>query len=129
LDDYFIKAKPPEYLNRLGKRDLFYFSLTLANRLGLVEAVILQKIHNWLKYNHEKYPSKMVKESRTWVFRGYTGLKREIPCFSISTIRRAIRRLEGLGILIAGNYSERLGDRTKWYSINYIKLLPYISDD
>lgn len=128
LDDYLIKAKPPEYLNKHKGKELFYFSLVLAKRLGLVEAVVLQKIHDWLKFNYKRHP-KMVKNGRTWVFRGYTGLKREIPCFGLNTIRRAIKKLEGLKILIAGNHSERLGDRTKWYTIDYIKLLQYLSDD
>jgi hypothetical protein len=123
LQEYCETGKPIQYLDTKG---MFYFSLKLASELGIPEAIILQKIHNWLGYNYERNRHSMTKDDRIWTYRGYTSLQRELRIFSKQTIIRAIKELEKRKILIVGNYNKRLGDRTKWYSIDYVKIKEYL---
>lgn len=89
---------------------------SLAAKIGLNEAVVLQQIHYWLGIsNHE------IAE-RTWVYNTYEDWQKQLPFWSVSTIKRTIRSLEMLGLLISDNFNQMKMDKTKWYSIDYVKL-------
>ena len=52
-----------------------------------------------------------------------SGKVGEFPFWSVDTIKRAIRRLEDKGYIIAtASYNRMKMDKTKWYRINYEKL-------
>lgn len=108
--------EPEEYLSDTGT---FYFQIPLAEELGLNEAIVLQKIHNWIKYNRKTKNKRMIKDGRVWTFRSYSKLNDELPFFSEATIMRAIHKLEENGVLISQNYNKHKYDRTKWYTIDY----------
>jgi uncharacterized phage protein (TIGR02220 family) len=99
------------------------FSLSLAVKMGLTEAVILQKVQFWLSSSNN------VKEGKKWIYSSYKDWQKEVPFWSESTIKRAIKLLEDVGILITANWNESKLDKTKWYSINYEKLKEYESDN
>jgi DnaD/phage-associated family protein len=86
---------------------------SLAQKVGLNEAIIIQQIHYWIQ------KSKHVHEERLWIFNTYDDWKEQFPFWSISTIRRSIAKLEKLGFLFIGNFNRSPIDQTKWYSINY----------
>ncbi|MFD2442591.1 conserved phage C-terminal domain-containing protein [Bacillus sp. CGMCC 1.16607] len=89
---------------------------SLAIKIGLNEAVILQQIHYWLGISKHKI------EGRTWVYNTYEEWQKQLPFWSVSTIKRTIRSLEMLGLLLSENWNRMKMDKTKWYSIDYEKL-------
>lgn len=89
---------------------------SLAEKIGLNEAIMLQQIHFWLtRKPHEK-------DGRQWIFNTYAEWATQFPFWSESTIKRTIRSLEKKGLIITGNYNKVKIDKTKWYTIDYEKL-------
>jgi uncharacterized phage protein (TIGR02220 family) len=86
---------------------------SLAQKIGLNEAVILQQIHYWLvSSQHEK-------EGKKWIYNTYKEWQQQMPFWSESTVKRTIKSLEDKGYVISGNFNQHKMDKTKWYSINY----------
>ena len=92
------------------------FHSSLAVVLGLNEAILLQKINLWL--NCKPHDA----DGRSWIYNSYKSWQEQLPFFSESTIKRALKNLEDKGIIITGNFNKMKMDRTKWYSIDYKKL-------
>lgn len=91
---------------------------SLAAKIGLNEAIILQQIHYWLRI------SKNIRDGFTWVYKSYPEWKDEFPFWSESTIKRTITSLEKQEVIIStSKYNKMKIDRTKWYRINYEKLM------
>jgi hypothetical protein len=89
---------------------------SLAVKLGLNEAVVLQQIHYWVE------ASLHVVEGRKWVYKTYREWQRQLPFWSESTIKQAIRSLESQGYLLSENWNRLKLDKTKWYTIDYERL-------
>lgn len=89
---------------------------SLAVKIGLNEAVILQQIHYWVQ------TSRHVIEGRKWIFNTYKDWQEQLPFWSESTIKRTIHSLEKQGFLLSGNWNRSKMDKTKWYTINYQQL-------
>ncbi len=93
----------------------------LAKEIGLHEAVILQQMHYWLeKSNH------LINGCR-WIYNTYQAWQEQFPFLSLSAIRKAIARLEGLKLLKTERFDKQSWNQTKWYSINYQRLEVLIS--
>lgn len=89
---------------------------SLAVKLGLTEAAVLQQIHYWV------VSSQHVIKGRKWIYNTYKDWQKQFPFWSERTIIRAIRSLEDQGLLISGNFNPMQLDKTKWYTINYKQL-------
>jgi len=89
---------------------------SLAVKIGLNEAVVLQQIHYWLGISKHKI------QGRTWVYNTYEEWQKQLPFWSVSTIKRTILSLEMKGLLLSANFNQMKMDKTKWYSIDYDKL-------
>ncbi len=101
-----------------------YLLPTLAIKVGLPEAVILQQIHFWCNS-----PTARERDGYTWVYNSYTDWQKHFPFLSSQQIGRAIRHLEAEGYLISDNFNARAIDRTKWYRIDHAKLDGDLDDD
>lgn len=90
---------------------------SLAREIGLNEAIVLQQIHFWLnkKVNYE--------DGEYWVYNTYEDWANQFPFWSQSTVRRILNKLEKDGLLKSANYNKLKVDRTKWYTINYEKVV------
>ena len=88
----------------------------LAVAIGLNEAIVLQQLHYWLK------KSKHVHDGRTWIYNTYDQWQEQFPFWSYNTVRRTLKKLEGAGLTIVGNYNKKAYDKTKWYTIDYDRL-------
>ena len=87
---------------------------SLAVKIGLNEAIVLQQIHYWMGR------SKNERDGLIWVYKTYDEWKDEFPFWSTRTIQRTINSLEGKNLVISTNeYNKMKIDRTKWYRINY----------
>jgi hypothetical protein len=93
----------------------------LAKEIGLHEAVILQQIHYWLER------STYLINGCHWIYNTYRAWQQQFPFLSLSAIRRAIARLEGLKLLKTERFDKQSWNQTKWYSINYQRLEVFIS--
>ncbi|MED3549987.1 DnaD domain protein [Cytobacillus praedii] len=86
---------------------------SLAEKVGLNEAIFLQQLNYWLK------DSNNIRDGHTWVYNTYEDWQEQFPFWSVSTIRRVITKLENADLLIIGNFNKLKIDKTKWYRINY----------
>ncbi len=88
---------------------------SLANQIGLNEAIFLQQLHYWLGRSKNK------REGRKWVYNTYDEWQAEnFPFWSTVTIKRIALKLESTGLIISRSDLNRMKyDRTKWYTIDY----------
>jgi len=86
---------------------------TLVEKVGLNEAIFLQQLHYWLK------KSEHVHDGRRWVYNTFENWHKQLPFWSVRTIRRIVKKLEDQGLIITGNFNRYKIDRTKWYTIDY----------
>lgn len=86
---------------------------SLAVKIGLNEAIVLQQIHYWLR------SSPHVKEGRKWIYNSYEEWQEQFPFWSITTIGRIMRSLEDKKIIITKQFGAKGYDRRKWYTIEY----------
>lgn len=94
----------------------------LAKCLGLKEAVIFQQIHYWLEIN--KRTKNNFKENKYWTYNSVKAWhENEFDFLSLRTVERTLQKLEKDGLLESKVFNKMAGDKTKWYTINYDKLL------
>ncbi|MDN4495121.1 hypothetical protein [Ureibacillus aquaedulcis] len=90
---------------------------SLATKIGLNEAIILQQIHFWNQI------SKNIREGHTWVYKTVEEWHGEFPFWSKSTIERTLKKLEEQQLIVVGVYNPMKADRTKWYRVNYAMIV------
>lgn len=91
---------------------------SLAKEIGLNEAIVVQQIHYWIRISRNE------KDGFKWVYKTFAEWKEEFPFWHINTIKRTIKKLEDDEIIFSSKTLNKAGyDRTKWYRINYEKLL------
>lgn len=90
---------------------------TLASKIGLNEAIVLQQIHYWNDINEKA--NNNFRDGYYWTFNSYDKWNKQFPFWSSRTIQRTIKKLEDLKLVVAGNYNKLKIDRTKWYRIDY----------
>ena len=91
---------------------------SLAGKIGLNEAIILQQLHYWL----ENPKVGKVIDGIKWVYNTYGAWKENFPFWSEHTIQRAIKNLEQLNLVISEQKERESYDRQKYYRINYAEL-------
>lgn len=89
---------------------------SLAVKVGLKEAIVLQQFHYWLQRSGNN------RDGYKWVYNSYDEWHKQFPFFSKVTLRRTINSLEKQGYLVSGNYNKAGFDKTKWYRIDYQRL-------
>ncbi len=93
-------------------------------------ALLFQQLHYWISLNKEYAQANKSKnnietyhEGRFWCFQTYEEWNKEFSWISYNSVRRKMKKLEDLGVVISGNFNKLNLDRTKWYTIDYKKLL------
>lgn len=90
---------------------------SLAVKVGLNEAIILQQLHYRLLISTNIY------DGHKWVFNTYQKWHKEFPFLSERTIQRVFLDLEADGYIVSTDkYNKFRADKTKWYRIDYSKL-------
>lgn len=110
----------PTFRLFLDGEDIIAVSRTLASAIGLNESIVLRQLHYWLANNKRNKKGDHYRDECWWAFNTYAQWRDEnFEFWSIDTVRRAIKVLESMVLIRAGNYNRRSGDQTKWYTINY----------
>lgn len=94
------------------------FLPSLAVKVGLNEAIILQQIGYWL----ENPNAGVAIDGYKWVYNSVDQWNEQFPFWSANTIRRAINNLRKDGYLIAKKLSDDLRNNTLYYRIDNDKL-------
>lgn len=91
---------------------LIYPQLALA--IGLEEAVLLQQLH--FRLHHQG----VTRDGEVWYCQSYERWQKQFPFWGVQKVKKRFLHLEKLGLVISNNrFNRYLGDRTKWYRINY----------
>lgn len=86
---------------------------TLAQAVGLNEAIVLQQVHYWLNPQFNKN----FFDGKHWVHNTFTQWHEQFAFWSKKTIKRTIASLEDSGLLVSfvtGGFK-----KTKYYTLNY----------
>lgn len=87
---------------------------SLARKVGLNEAILLQQLH------FRSLISSNIRDGEKWVYKTFEGWQEEFPFWSIKTIKRIVKKLEDEEYIFStSQYNRMKMDRTKWYRINY----------
>ena len=86
---------------------------SLAARIGLNEAIVLQQIQYWTKISGHK------RDGRVWIYNSAKAWQEQFPFWSIRTIERIIASLREKKLILTANYNAAKFDKTLWYSIDY----------
>ena len=87
---------------------------TLAQTIGLEEAILLQQLHFRLTHQGQE------RDGKRWYCQSYTNWAKQLPFWSESKIKRLFLKLEKEGFIQSTDkYITFYVDRTKWYSIEY----------
>jgi hypothetical protein len=92
---------------------------SLANLIGLNEAIVLQQVHFW----HENDKTGLLHDGYKWSYNTYEQWRdSNFPFWSVSTIQRIFLTLEEKGLIVTSQINKTNYDRTKYYRIDYDKL-------
>ena len=90
---------------------------SLANIIGLNEAIVLQQLHFFLRISRNKVGG------RPWVYNTINDWQAEFSFWSVKTVQRTIENLEKSGLVVSTDkFNKMKMDKTKWYTIDYQKL-------
>lgn len=106
----------------INDESIMIFNPKLAQLLGLNESIVLNQIHYWLERSNN------ILEGRPWVYNSYEQWHKQIGFLSASTIKKAIKKLEAIGIVLSSNFNKCKMDKTKWYTIAYDKLEKFFEE-
>lgn len=104
---HFLFSEEPIFANK-----------TLARAVGINEAIILQKIANWVEYNRKT--GKNFRDGMYWTYRSMRDWhEKEFDYMSFRSLSRCFQSLQDKGYLIGRIFDEKSMNRTKAYTINY----------
>lgn len=89
----------------------------IAEAIGLNEHAALQQVHYWITKCRKSIRGKL------WIYNTFDDWKKQFPYWSITKIKRIFYSLEKKGYIISRQMKARVSDHTKWYTINYDKLI------
>ena len=92
------------------------FSLALATRYGMEEAILIHHFQHWLGIN--KRLKRNIFEGRVWTYQTIKEIHANFPYWSIKQVERLLNKLYKIKVLLKGNFNQNRYDRTVWYSLN-----------
>ena len=91
------------------------FDVEIAQKYGILEAVLLQHIYFWIEKN--KANNMHFHDGQYWTYNSNKAFAELFPYATEKQIRTALEKLRKEDILITGNYNKAGFDKTLWYSI------------
>mgnify|MGYP000881665857 CR=1 FL=1 len=96
---------------------------SLAQAIGLNEAIVLQQLHYLLRNSDATH------DGSKWVCLAYDDWhNNHFPFWSISTLKRIVKSLDARQLISkTSKYNRYAQDQTRWYSIDYARLNRHIA--
>lgn len=94
-------------------------SPSLAAKVGINAAIVLQQINYWLKIAEKANDARKFKNGRWWTYNTYAKWQEQFPWMSESGIRKTIKILKDNNLIATVKYGTQGKDHTLWYTINY----------
>lgn len=91
-----------------------HFDIEIAEKHGLIEAILLDNFWFWIKKNEAN--EKNYYDGEYWTYNSTKALSKLFPYLSQRKIQNALGRLIDDGVLITANYNASKYDRTLWYA-------------
>lgn len=91
------------------------FDPDIAEKVGVVAAVIYEYIRYWVERNRKKGVNE--QDGECWMFCSVKGFREHFPYMSVRGIRTALDKLEADGFIKTGRFNKRSFDRTTWFTI------------
>lgn len=86
---------------------------------GSDEAIFVAQVHYWTVKSGHFRP----EDGQRWIWNSIDDWLKQFAWISYSTLKRIVRKLEKLGILLTDKVQKRAWNQTKWYRIDYAKLV------
>lgn len=90
---------------------------SLAKRIGLNNAIVVQQIHYWLRGKRGKK-----HRGRKWVYNTWEAWQEEFPFWSRNTIRGIFGKLVEMKIVLTSNLNKHANDHTLWFTLDYERM-------
>lgn len=91
------------------------FDKEIAEKYGLLEAIILNHLEHWIEKN--KANDMNYYDGNYWTYNSIKAYGEIFPYASPKQIQNALKKLIEEGIIITGNYNKYTYDRTLWYAL------------
>lgn len=92
------------------------FSLDLATKFSVEEAILIQHFQHWIGVNRRLKQN--FHDGRYWTYQTLEWIAGHFPYWSGKQVERLVKKLTDKGILIKGNYNKLAYDRTVWYAFS-----------
>lgn len=92
---------------------------SLAVAVGVTDAIVLQQVQYWVRFNEERGDPRSVSDGRVWTYNTLEAWQEQMPFFSRSTIVRTLASLRDRGLIRTANLAPDPRDRTLSYCIEY----------
>ncbi len=92
------------------------FDVEIAERYGLLEAVLLNNLYYWIEKNRANEVNFF--DGTYWTYNSTRAFNELFPYVSERQIKNALKHLREEGILLTGNYNKSAYDRTLWYALS-----------
>lgn len=105
---------------------------SLAERIGLDEAIVLQQVHYLASSSERVENTKAFKEGFYWVFHTIESWRvKFFRWWSVPTVKRVFQTLTSSGLLLTDTFDAGQGHRRLWYRVNYalVEAIAKISAD
>lgn len=98
------------------------FNIEDAKQYGVDSAIILHNLRFWL--DHNKANGSHINDGYAWTYNSARAFSELFPYWSSNKIQKLLKKLEGEGVIITGNYNKAGYDKTKWYTLPEYNLQP-----
>ena len=88
----------------------------LAVNYGLNESVVLQQIYYWITHNQNNNQNFL--DNRYWTYNTMESWQKQFPFWCLKTIKTIFNNLHKKNLIISCAPNSKLGDQTKWYTLN-----------
>ena len=92
-----------------------FFDDDIAVAVGVNGALLLTRLHYWLKKNADNETH--YHDGHYWTYNSVAAFKKQFPFWSERTISYELKKLEKEGWIKTGNYNASVYNRTKWYTL------------
>ena len=93
-----------------------HFDVEIAEKYGMIEAVLLNHFEYWIELNRAN--GKNFYDGRFWTFNSMKAFSEIFPYLTEKKIRNALKHLQDEGLILTGNYNKSAYDRTLWYAFS-----------